>query len=329
MYNSAVTTTGEETAKKRRALLDALDKIAAPAADFHALQGPSWGRRLKRVRALNVRYVKYLFCRFVIPGSAKARLFWGKKYLWGPPEHSSSMHFYGLLEHPAEVRLTRFLIRTLADDDVFIDVGANFGFYSLLAAELVKSGRICSFEPVPYVFESLARNARSAGMNVQVVDSAVSDRVGVLDFDQAPACRHTGSSFDEESSRVPGAPRFAFTRIKVRSTTLDSFCAQNGLVPTVIKIDVEGSENLVIAGARATLASAAPTVILEVLKPPNKNQNHRDAARFLQDIGYRPHVLTDEGGLRPLDAAALEKEFSSGETANLVFRKQGANARLS
>jgi FkbM family methyltransferase len=321
MYNSAVTTTAEETAKKRRALLEVLDKKAAPAADFHALQGPLWGRRLKRALVLNVRYLKYLFCRFVIPGSAKARLFWGKKYFWGRPEHSSSMHFYGLLEQPAEVRLTRFLIRTLVDDDVFFDVGANFGFYSLLAAEFIKSGRICSFEPVPYVFEGLARNARSAGKNVRAVESAVSDRVGVLDFDQAPACRHTGSTFDEEGSRVPGAPRFAFKKVKVRSTTLDAFCAQNGLVPTVIKIDVEGAENLVIAGASETLTSASPTVILEVLKPPNNNKNHRDAVLRLRDLGYRPHVLTDEGALRPLDVFALEEEFSSGETANLVFRK--------
>lgn len=305
--------------EKRERLLEAFDEKVARAAGFHALQGPSWGSRLKRALALKGRYLSYLYCRFVIPGRAKARVFWGKKYLWGRPEHSTSMYLFGVLEHTAEVRLTRFMIRTLAEDDVVFDVGANFGFYSLLAAELVTKGRICSFEPVPFVYESLARNAAAAG--VQAVNRAVCDRVGVLDFDQAPESRHTGSSFNEEGSREPGAPLFEFKKIKVQATTIDAFRRESGLTPTVIKIDVEGAEKLVIEGARETLAAAAPTVILEVWKPPTDNRNHREAAVILQGLGYLPHALTDDGGLKPLDAAALEEEFSGGEASNLIFRK--------
>lgn len=304
----------------RDRLLEAFNENVARAAGFNALQGPSWGRRLRRALARKGRYAGYLYSRFVIPGRAKARVFWGKKYLWGRPEHSTSMYLFGVLEHTAEIRLTRFMIRTLNEWDVVYDVGANFGFYSLLASELAVEGRVCSFEPVPFVYESLARNA-AATSNVRAVNTAVSDRVGVLDFDQAPESRHTGSSFDEASSREEGAPRFEFKKIKVQSTTIDAFRRESGLVPTVIKIDVEGAEKLVIEGARETLSLAAPTVVLEVWKPPTNNRNHREAARILQDLGYRPHALTDDGGLRALDAAALEEEFSGGEAANLVFRK--------
>lgn len=312
--------TDGETARRRASLLEAFERQASRAGGFHALQGRSWGRRLRRALALKDRYFAYLVLRFIVPGPPKARVFWGKKYLWGSPENSTSMYLFGVLEHEAEVRLTRFLIRTLDEDDVFFDIGANFGFYSLLAAELVTAGRIVAFEPVPYVFESLKTNARAAG-NVEAVDSAVSDREGLLDFDEAPASRHTGSSFSEESSRLPGAPHFEFKKIKVRSTTVDEFCARTKLVPTVIKVDVEGAEKLVIEGARRTLASASPTLIMEVWKPPTRNQNHRDAARLLEEAGYRPYSLTREGGLLALDTAALEREFSEGETANLVFRK--------
>ncbi len=312
--------TAVESTGKRARLLAAFDEGVARASGFGALQGPSWGRRLQRALAFKGRFLEYLLHRFVDPGSAKARVFWGKRYLWGRPEHSTSMYLFGVLEHTAEVRLTRFMIRSLPVDAVFFDVGANFGFYSLLAAEILESGRVCSFEPVPYVFESMARNARAAG-KIQPVNCAVSDRVGVLAFDQAPESRHTGSSFDEEGSREPGAPRFEFTKIQVKSTTIDAYRAESGLTPTVIKIDVEGAEKLVIEGARGTLSAAAPTVILEVWKPPMKNQNHRDASRMLQDLGYRPHSLTVDGGLRALDAAALEEEFSGGEAANLVFTK--------
>lgn len=307
------------TNARRELFLKVLDKVAAKGARFHTLQGGSWGRRLKRVIALNYRLVSYLFSRFVT-AHPTARMFWGRRFLWGPPEHSTTMYLYGLLEHPEEVRLTRFLIRTLADDDVFFDIGANFGFYSLLAAEFVKSGRICSFEPVPYVFKNLQKNSRSAP-NIEAVNCAVSNRVGTIDFDQAPESRHTGSSIDEKGSRVPGAPLVAFTKIRVSTTTIDEFSARGGLVPTIMKIDVEGAEKLVIEGARATLSSGSPTVILEVLKPPTDNRGHRDAVRMLQELGYRPHALTAPGGLRELDAAALEAELSSGEAANLVFRQ--------
>ena len=64
--------------KKRERLLEAFDEKVVRAAGFHAFQGPSWGHRLKRSLALKGRYLSYLYCRFVIPGRAKARVFWGK-----------------------------------------------------------------------------------------------------------------------------------------------------------------------------------------------------------------------------------------------------------
>ena len=316
MYNGAVTM----TAKKRALLLEKFEEKAAEAAGFHAVQGASWGRRLERARRLNVRYLAYLFRRFVIPGSAKARVFWGKRYRWGRPEHSTSMYLYGVLEHAEEVRLTRFFIRTLQSEDVFLDIGANFGFYSLLASEILEEGRVIAFEPVSFVFRGLNASAART-TNVEAVNSAVSDRVGTLEFDQAPESRHTGSSFNEAEARVEGAPVFAFTRVKVASTTVDAYCAERKIVPTVIKIDVEGAEKLVIDGGLRTLAAGTPTIVLEVWKPPQKNENHRDAAAVLKKLGYEVHALTDDGGLKKLDDAELEAEFSGGEAANLVFKK--------
>lgn len=311
----------ENISEKRRSLLAAYDRAAAAASGFHALQGAGWGLRLRRAAALGPRYLRYLVDRFVLADAAKARVFWGKSYRWGRPEHSSSMFFFGVLEHSAEVRLTRYLIRTLPDDAVFFDIGANFGFYSLLAAELSGNVKIRAFEPVPYVFASLEKNL--AGLpGAEAVNAAVSERVGEVSFDQAPESRHTGSSLDEEGSREPGAERFAFTKITVRSTTVDAFVAESGLVPTVMKIDVEGAEKLVVEGARKTLASASPAVILEVWKPPVQNRNHREAARLLQELGYRAHALTESGEARFLDEAALDAEFSGGESANLVFLKR-------
>ena len=107
----------------------------------------------------------------------------------------------------------------------------------------------------------------------------------------------------------------------MHSTTVDEFRARSGLIPKLVKRDVEGAEELVIKGARETLASAAPTVVMEVWKPPAKNENHRDAVRLLQGLGYHPHALTDDGALRPLAAAALKEELSGGESVNFVFQK--------
>jgi tRNA/tmRNA/rRNA uracil-C5-methylase (TrmA/RlmC/RlmD family) len=84
------------------------------------------------------------------------------------------IYFFGMWE-PS---LTRWIQERLAPGDIFIDVGANIGYYSLLASKLVgHSGSVVAIEPSPKIFSALQHNlALNHIENVRVVNMAVSDR---------------------------------------------------------------------------------------------------------------------------------------------------------
>lgn len=295
----------------REALLAAFE---AAAARVVPLDGMS---KLARLSRLKGRYASYALRRLT-PGPSTAPLFWGKPMRTGPAGHSAPLHLFGLLEASAELKLTRWLIKTLDPSDAFVDVGANFGFYSLLAQELGVA-KIAAFEPVPAVFALLTENA--SGTRIEPRRLAVSDREGRIAFDEAPPTHPGGSTVDAAAWVAPGSPMLDFKRIEVDATTLDAFCAAGKFVPTVVKIDVEGAEDRVVAGARATLTRHSPSVVIEVWKPPVVNKTHHAAIASLRALDYRAHAITDGGGLAPLDDAGVSRELSGGETANLVFKK--------
>lgn len=170
------------------------------------------------------------------------------------------LHYF--YDEPYEPALVAALARLLKAGDVFIDVGANIGFLSTVAAHLVdRSGHVVAFEPHPGAL-SVFRAA--------VAKNGVSDRVEIVEAavgSTDAATTRLFLTFDSvlsttDPSRAPLADDYAFDRaIDVRLVTLDGWLRDRGdLLPKIaaIKIDVEGTENEVVAGMRDTLA-ACPT----------------------------------------------------------------------
>lgn len=123
--------------------------------------------------------------------------------------------------------------------------------YSMLAAQLVgRTGRVYTFEPDPVARRFLESNLSANGAsNVEVLSTAVSNRLGaaVLDtsylFGSVPLFGMSDSDVSEESDKG----------IVVATTTLDEFSARMGVIPNMIKIDVEGREVEVVNGGLRTL----------------------------------------------------------------------------
>jgi FkbM family methyltransferase len=140
-----------------------------------------------------------------------------------------------------------------------LDVGANVGAYSLLFAQWVgQSGKVYAFEPSPAMRAGLVRHLRLNGLDhvVDIVPAAVADRCTEMDFTTAPPDgmhRLLTSSSGNGTLRVP-------------VVTLDGFCSERGVRPSIIKIDVEGFELSVLQGARDTLRSigAGLEVFMEI-----------------------------------------------------------------
>ena len=199
-----------------------------------------------------------------------------------------------LLRDAVEPEL-RYLQKFIGPGDVFVDVGANIGRFSLKAAPM--ASRVISVEPGADAGRQLEANIALNGYgHVSVVRKALSDKPGravlfhnPLGYDpQAFSLLSDGSGSGSEA---------------VELTTLDLLAEELGL-PRVdcIKIDVEGAEGAVIAGASHTLAKDHPTVIFE-MNCPTLQKAGGDAAgawNALADLGYRFFEIEDDGGLTPL-----------------------------
>jgi FkbM family methyltransferase len=161
-----------------------------------------------------------------------------------------------------EPPLPTFFSVVLADGDIMLDVGANTGYYSLLAASIGPRTEVHAFEPFPQIFEllkaNLARNPQ--GGRVRAVPAAASDTCGKAELyiPSGDHCLIESSASLERDFREPTAS------VMVPTTTLDAYTADLPQV-NVIKIDVESAEHRVLAGARETLRRHRPVVFCEIL----------------------------------------------------------------
>jgi FkbM family methyltransferase len=144
------------------------------------------------------------------------------------------------------------------------DIGANIGYYTVLAASAVGAGgRVYAFEPDPRNLEVLQRNAAlSRGAPISVVPAAVGDREGTSSLFVNPADSSI-NSLARANADVLG-PGDTSRALPVSSLTLDTFVQQKGVVPPdVIKIDVQGAEMLVFSGAQEVLSQRPVKIFFE------------------------------------------------------------------
>ncbi|MDJ0364152.1 FkbM family methyltransferase [Hymenobacter sp. H14-R3] len=238
---------------------------------------------------------------------------------------STDIYLTGGKSHDSEIRLARFLIQHLTPGAVFADVGAHFGYFSLLAAQLVgAAGQVVAFEASTATYAVLAANV-AAVPTVAAHHCAISDTQERLSFYEFPVHYNEFNSLDvsqfaEEKWFKNDRP----VKIEVAATTLDSVFAAAVCPPAIIKIDVEGAEFKVIKGAAELLRRAAPAVVLEYLEPKRHNTEHRQAAALLADLGYQAHRISSEGlpiACPNVDAYLLAQGIDSD---NFVFLKARA-----
>lgn len=145
---------------------------------------------------------------------------------------------------------------------VVMDIGANTGSFSLLPA-FNRAMTVFAFEPVPPVYDILCANIRvnALGGCVTAVNTALSDGVGEGDMLIPLNRAQSGLSFLD--TRAPDMP---CRTERVPITTLDQFCATQGLVRLeFIKIDVEGLEHKVLRGGEQTIRRYTPTILFEAV----------------------------------------------------------------
>jgi FkbM family methyltransferase len=183
-----------------------------------------------------------------------------------------------------------------------VDVGANRGVYSLFLASLVGSrGRVDAIDPFPANVRRIVQATGRRG-NVQVHGVAVSDRRGIASL-YVPL--HDGRQIDALAT-LGAEPAVDHDTLEVPIVPLDELLADCGQPVDFIKVDVEGHEPAVLAGATATLA-ARPTLVMEVEQRHHPDLEIKDVFEMMGELGYEGFALFEDGPA-PLDRFSVERD---------------------
>ena len=174
-----------------------------------------------------------------------------------------------------------FVLHFLRPDDLFLDIGANVGTYTVLAAGVTGSS-VMSFEPIPTSHARLLSNLGVNSLNSRVValNIGLGAESGCLDFsadlDSENHVLQTGMQIEGE-----------ITRVNVES--LDNVLS--GRMPTMIKIDVEGFETEVIRGGAITFNS--PSLMAVLIELNGSGQRYGFSEKAIRDTfldrGFAPY----------------------------------------
>jgi len=188
----------------------------------------------------------------------------GMKWIAGSSNHGC---WLGSFEYDKQ----RAFAARVASSDIVFDIGANAGFYTLLASVLVgPQGRVFAFEPDPrnvrYLKEHLWINRIK---NVSVVEAAVADSDGTANFDAGP-------NLSTGHLAADGC-------MAVRTLSLDAMVQGGELpAPDYIKVDVEGAEVQVLRGASQMLCDRHPVIFLAT----HGKELHRRCCELLRSLEY-------------------------------------------
>ena len=252
----------------------------------------STGTRIKR---LNKAPMKILYSKilelfallFGKPIRIKAKTFWGEDMLVVIPEVVSLNIFrYGFYEEG----LTRILLEHMKRDMTFFDIGAHFGYFSLLASYLVGDrGQVHAFEPTWSTFDILRINV-STKTNVFINNNAVfsgEEIVSINDY---------GDKYSAFNSIYTGnlsphiIEKIQTKRYRVQALSVDEYVSRRRLAPDFIKIDAESAEYDILQGMEMTIEEYRPRISLEVGDMNGKDgTSSRKLIKYLRKKGYKPY----------------------------------------
>jgi FkbM family methyltransferase len=210
---------------------------------------------------------------------------------------------------PYEPEITRLLEALVTPGATALDIGANVGIHTITMAKRAGSGRVLAFEPQPQTVERLRANLALNGLSqTEVVQVALLDRAGDVSLFAGTDCNRATSSLHEYQG---------WSSTAVEGATLDDVLRERDVQRVdVVKIDVEGFESAVLAGAQTMLRRDRPALIFEYMDWAWKNCGYSwpEVESMLRDLGYAKFFTIGEERLallvappdRPMNILALD-----------------------
>ena len=213
-----------------------------------------------------------------------------------PTSYASKILFWENIEG-FEYSSVRIFCEMVRSSNVFFDIGANIGYYSLLASAISKKSiEVHAFEPMPSAYDFLVKNAEiNQFNNIRAHKLALSNQKGNATFysiannkfKHFPQLTGDGGLSQQQSG---DRTKLQF---EVKVDTLDSFVAQNlhGKKIDLIKLDTEANEHYVLMGAKEVLSMHRPIIQCEILK----GQVEKEILNALKDHNYLYYRATSKG----------------------------------
>jgi FkbM family methyltransferase len=204
-----------------------------------------------------------------------------------------------------EPETTAFVRRWLRPGDTFLDVGANVGYYTCLAASLTRSpGSVHAFEPNPEVTPWL-----QASIQLNRFDDRVTF-AGVAVGSEDKACVDLFTPHDPEDigrASLLHMSHLEGRTYRVLQVTLDSYAAAHGIESVrLLKLDIEGGELAALRGARRLMTDVRPEAIVCEVQPSEASPNAvEELCQAFRDFGYVPHAIEAGGSLKAVEERSL------------------------
>ena len=282
----------------------------------------------KMGRLLNnpIKYLYALYTRFVLyPITKKGKITTAKTF-FGDSIHlllpaGTDIYLTGGKSHNSELRLSSFIIDRLEEGNLFVDVGAHFGFFSLLASKIVgDAGRVIAYEGGQHTYEVLNKNVKLKS-NIQSINKVVSNTQGEISFYQFPSAYSEYNSLDVEQYKNTAWIKDNPPKVThMQSVRLSS--SLKDLNANIIKIDVEGAEMEVLKGLEEYLESNDPIIVIEYLSSARNNKSHISASKFLKEKKYKSYIIISDGSIEY--CSNIEKYMNSAniDSDNIVFIRE-------
>ena len=192
-----------------------------------------------------------------------------------------------------EERDTQIFQRMVKSGDYFFDVGSSFGWYSILASGLVgMSGKVFAFDMVPDIIQEFKNNISLNKLddNIVIENTALGEKDGIVDYLYSPNTEMGNFQLEMLKDGHKELNTKTLKTGKTKITSLDRYVEENAIHRVdFIKVDIDGAEVPFLRGARKTLSSKKPAIIIEVSERGQKAQGHSCQEIFyeLSQLGYK------------------------------------------
>lgn len=231
---------------------------------------------------------------------------------------SSIIHTGGWESH-----IEKYIIENMPVDGVFLDVGANLGFFSLLAADKMQedrsSGRVIAVEANPIVLPYLMASIVESGLEhrIDVIPYAASGILGLVQMQENFVNNLGGVPMKELSELLPSKNRKVVPTVELDDILVDLTRLD------LVKMDIEGAEPKAIEGMSGLLHKFSPDIIMEINSDCLRGVSNLSVAGMVEHMefhGYKPHTFRYD--VEPVTKEEVVGIVSSHNYYDFLFSKK-------